>query len=157
MFCHERYSLLVVFEKKQHNRLNTREDTMGEPRGRREQVIACTLIARGACCGRGKDGIHLPMGWPIGEHQRCIRRSSLPDTSRPARFSISASHHPAACVLPLRRLALAKPERPSSRNHALRHSRRRTAERSCLMRDMREMKASMGTSASLFEQETGWS
>src|SRR6266566_347667 len=39
-----RYSLLVVFEKKQHDRINTREETIGETRGRREQVIACTMI-----------------------------------------------------------------------------------------------------------------
>lgn len=44
MFCHDRYSLLVVFEKKQHDRINSREETMGETRGRREQVIACTMI-----------------------------------------------------------------------------------------------------------------
>src|SRR5712691_2801742 len=83
MFCHDSSSLLFVFEKKQHDRINTREETMGETRGRREQVIACTMIARGACRGRGKDGIHLPMGWPLREHQRCVRRSSLPDTSLP--------------------------------------------------------------------------
>jgi hypothetical protein len=28
--------LLFVFEKKQHDRINTREETMGETRGRRE-------------------------------------------------------------------------------------------------------------------------
>jgi len=46
MFCHERYSLLFVFENKQHDRINTRKETMGETRGRREreQVIACTMI-----------------------------------------------------------------------------------------------------------------
>jgi len=43
MFCHDRYSLLVVFEKKQHDRINSREETMGKIRGRREQVIVCTM------------------------------------------------------------------------------------------------------------------
>ncbi|HEX6484497.1 MAG TPA: hypothetical protein VF043_37105 [Ktedonobacteraceae bacterium] len=44
MFCHDSSSLLFVFEKKQHDRINSREETMGETRGRREQVIACTMI-----------------------------------------------------------------------------------------------------------------
>jgi hypothetical protein len=34
----------LFFEKKQHDRINTCEETMGETRGRREQVIACTMI-----------------------------------------------------------------------------------------------------------------
>ncbi|GHO70164.1 hypothetical protein KSC_090560 [Ktedonobacter sp. SOSP1-52] len=44
MFCHDRYSLLFVFEKKQYYRINTRKDMMEETRGRREQVIAYTMI-----------------------------------------------------------------------------------------------------------------
>src|SRR6266699_3024072 len=36
MFCHDRYSLLFVFENKQHDHINTRKETMGETRGRRE-------------------------------------------------------------------------------------------------------------------------
>src|SRR6266566_6596912 len=104
MFCHDRYSLLVVFEKKQHDRLNTREETMGETRGRREQVIACTMIEEAHAAAGEKMASICGCGWPIGEHQRCVRRSSLPDTSRAARFSLSASHHPAACVLTIRRL-----------------------------------------------------
>jgi hypothetical protein len=35
---------LLSSRKKQHDRINTREETMGETRGRREQVIACTMI-----------------------------------------------------------------------------------------------------------------
>jgi hypothetical protein len=54
MFCHDRYSLLVVFEKKQHDRINTREETMGETRGRREQVIACTMIEEAAAAAGEK-------------------------------------------------------------------------------------------------------
>jgi hypothetical protein len=30
MFCHNRYSLFVSLEKKQHDRLNTCEETMGQ-------------------------------------------------------------------------------------------------------------------------------
>lgn len=45
MFCHDRYSLLFVFENKQHDHINTRKETMGETRGRREKrLIACTMI-----------------------------------------------------------------------------------------------------------------
>ena len=54
MFCHDRYSLLFVFEKKQHDRINTREETMGETRGRREQVIACTMIEYAAAAAGEK-------------------------------------------------------------------------------------------------------
>ena len=118
--------------------------------------MACTMIEEAdAATGEKMASI---CQWCGGWGTSAMRSPEFPARHLfAARFSISASHHPAACVLPIRRLALAKPERPSSRNHALRHSRRRTTERSCLMRDTREMKASMGTSASLFEQETGWS
>jgi len=54
MFCHDRYSLLFVFEKKQHNRINSREETMGEIRGRREQIIAQAMIAYAAATAGGK-------------------------------------------------------------------------------------------------------
>ncbi len=82
MFCHERYSLLVVFEKKQHDRINTREETMGETRGRREQVIACTLIEY-ACGATGERWHPSATGVVDGQHRRCVRRSSRPDTSLP--------------------------------------------------------------------------
>ena len=49
------------------------------------------------------------------------------------------------------------PEEALRTNHATRHSRHRTAERSCPMRDTRAMGARMVVSVSLFEQETGWS
>ena len=35
------------------------------------------------CRDRGKDGIHLRVRVVDGEHQRCVRRSSMPDTSLP--------------------------------------------------------------------------
>jgi len=55
MFCHESSSLLVVFEKKQHDRINTREETMGETRGRREKrLIACTMIEEAAAAAGEK-------------------------------------------------------------------------------------------------------
>src|SRR5260370_38895306 len=33
MFCHDSSSLLFVFEKKQYDRINTREETMGQKEG----------------------------------------------------------------------------------------------------------------------------
>ncbi len=35
------------------------------------------------CHDRGKDGIHLRVRVVDGQHQRCVRRSSMPDTSLP--------------------------------------------------------------------------
>jgi hypothetical protein len=59
------------------------------------------------CRDKGKDGIHLRVRVVDGEHQRCVRRSSMPDTSLPhaspylsrtislLAFSLSAvSHRP---------------------------------------------------------------
>src|SRR6266566_9493413 len=132
----------------QHARGNDGRDQKEE----REQVIACTMIEEAhatteekmasICRWCGLSGnisdafAGVPCLTPRGPHASPYR---LPTILLLA-FSLSAVSAPAS------------PERPSSRNHALRHSRRRTAERSCLMRDTREMKASMGTSASLVEQ-----
>ncbi len=33
MFCHDRYSLFLVFEKKQHDRINTRKEMMKQEEG----------------------------------------------------------------------------------------------------------------------------
>ena len=71
MFCHDRYSLLVVFEKKQHDRINSREETMGQKEGmEREQVIACTggsnLLFR-----QGNRRHKYARGVVDGENQRC--------------------------------------------------------------------------------------
>src|SRR5260370_11938956 len=82
MFCHDSSSLLFVFEKKQHDRINTREETMGETRGRRGQVIACTMIEH-AMPRQGKRWHPSANGVVDGEHRRCVRRSSRPDTSLP--------------------------------------------------------------------------
>jgi hypothetical protein len=97
-----------------------------------------------ACHDRGKDGIHLPMVWwmgnisdafagvpcltPRGPHASPYR---LPTILLLA-FSLSAVSH--------------RPRQKGRRAGIMRlsHSRRRTAERSCLMRDTREMQASMG-------------
>ncbi len=158
MFCHERYSLLGVFEKKiarsyQHVRGNDGSDQREEG----EKAHRWPPNRRGACRDRGKEGIHLPLVWPIGHPQRGIRRSSRSDTSRPARCSISTSHHPAACILTIAVSLWPRQKGRRAGSRRLAHSRRRTAKRSCLMSDTREMKASMVTSVSLFEQETGWS
>src|SRR5438105_13149717 len=66
MFCHDRYSLLFVFEKKQHDRINMREETMGQKEGG-ERAGHCLHNDRiCGCRGRGKDDIHLPMVWWMG-------------------------------------------------------------------------------------------
>ena len=89
-----------------------------------------------ACHDRGKDGIHLPMVWWMGNISDAF--AGVPCLTPLCRTLLHIGFPPSnACVLTIRRLALAKPEGPSSRNHALRHSRRRTANRSCLMRDTR--------------------
>ena len=42
---------------------------------------------------------------------------------------------PSSAWIPIRHLSLANPEATSRKNHAMRHSRYRTGERSCLLRD----------------------
>src|SRR6266566_5947545 len=66
MFCHDSSSLLVVFEKKQHDRLNTREETMGQKEGGERAGHRLHTDRICACYDRGKDGIHLPMVWWMG-------------------------------------------------------------------------------------------
>src|SRR6266851_3262544 len=112
MFCHDRYFLAFFFEKKQHNRINMCEETMGETRGRREQVIACTRMPQ-----QGKRWHPSANGVVDGERKLCVRRRSLPDTSLPhaspylsrtillLAFSLSAVSAPASL------------EGPSSRKH----------------------------------------
>src|SRR6266566_7449628 len=157
MFCHDSSSLLVVFEKKQHDRINTREETMGETRGRREQVIACTMIEEAHAAAGEKMASICQWGGLSGNISDAFAGvpclTPLCSTLLPIGFPPSCclrSHYPPSRLRPRQKGRRAGIMRLS-------HSRRRTAERSCLMRDTREMKASMGTSASLFEQETGWS
>ena len=156
MFCHDRYSLLCS------ERINdTIVSTQARKRWERQngftsQVIACTLIEH-AMPRQGKDGFHLPLVWPIGQHRRGVRSSCwrvhlagrvllhLPRTVSLLVFSLSAVS---------RRRGLWCRRAGSMR---LSHSRRRAAERCCLMRDTRGTEARMRTSVSLVEQETGWS
>src|SRR5579884_1992702 len=72
-------------------------------------------------------------------------------------YAMPLSHHPVACAITIHRLAQALSERLSSKKQALQHSRHKTTQRPCLMRDTREMEARMVISVSLFEQEPGWS
>src|SRR5437763_15269124 len=84
MFCHDRYSLLVVVEKKQHDRINTRKETMGETRGRRESKSGHRLQTDRTCdAATGERWPPSANGVVDGQHRRCVRRSSRPDTSLP--------------------------------------------------------------------------
>src|SRR5258708_35292794 len=136
MFCHDRYSLLFVSEKKQHDCINTREETMGQKEGG-ERAGHCLHNDRiCGCPGRGKDDIHLPMVWWMGNGSSAF--AGVPCLTPLCRALLHISRAPSnACVLPIRRLALAKPEDRRAGIMRLSHSRRRTAERSCLMRDTR--------------------
>src|SRR5713226_1227193 len=83
MFCHDSSSLLFS-ERKNSTIVSTRARKRWErPEGGERAGHRLHHDRICGCHDRGKDGIHLPMGWPIGEHQRCVRRSSLPDTSLP--------------------------------------------------------------------------
>jgi hypothetical protein len=54
--------------KKQHDRNNTRKETMGQKEGmEREQVIAATSECEPALRDRVKDGIHRPQVWGMGK------------------------------------------------------------------------------------------
>src|SRR6266571_1303423 len=123
-------------EKQQHDRINTREETMGQKEGGERASHRLHNDRICACHDRGKDGIHLPMVWWIGNISDAF--AGVPCLTPLCRTLLHIGFPPSnACVITIRRLALAKPEGPLSSNHARRHSRRRTAERSCLMRDTR--------------------
>src|SRR5258706_9790633 len=112
---------------------------MGQKEGmERAQVIACTTVE--PAFSTISDALALdPCLTPVC---RALLHTGFP---------------PSNAYFPIRRLSLAKPAESSRNHHATRHPRRRTAERSFPMRDTREMGARMVVSASLFEQETGWS
>src|SRR6266567_4008233 len=104
---------------------------------------------------RAKDGIHQPRVWWMGNISDV--RALDPCLTPVCRALLHTSFPPSNACFPIRRLSLAKPEASSRTNHATRHPRHRTAERSFPMRDTRAMGARMMMSVSLFEQETGWS
>src|SRR6266700_4817554 len=105
MFCHDRYSLLFS-ERKNSTIVSTRvRKRWGRKREEREQVIACTMIEYAAAvAGEKMASICQWYGLSGNICQRCVRRSSLPDTSLPHASPYRLSHHPAACVLTIRRL-----------------------------------------------------
>src|ERR1700738_2424100 len=82
MFCHDRYSLLFS-ERKNSTIVSTRaRKRWGRKREEREQVIACTMIEY-AHATTGERWHPSANGVVDGEHQRCVRWSSIPDTSLP--------------------------------------------------------------------------
>ncbi len=136
MFCHDRYSLLCS-ERKNSTIVSTRARKRWErPEGGERAGHRLHNDRICGCHDRGKDGIHLPMVWWMGNISNAF--AGVPCLTPLCRTLLHIGFPPSnACVITIRRLAEASPERPSSRNHALRHSRRRTAERPCLMRDTR--------------------
>jgi hypothetical protein len=66
MFCHDKYSLLFSREKKQHDRINTCEETMGQKEGmEREQVTACTAGSN-LLCATGQKAASARAMWRMG-------------------------------------------------------------------------------------------
>jgi hypothetical protein len=129
---------------------------MGQKEGmEREQVLTCTEGREPALRDRAKDSIHLPGVWWMGNISDA--RVLDPCLTPVCRALLHIGFPPLNACFPIRRLSLAQPEASSRKNHATRHSRRRTAERSCPMRDTREMGARMMVSVSCSHRETGWS
>jgi hypothetical protein len=75
-----------------------------ERAGRRRDFGTRTCFAR-----QGKRQ-YLTASVVDGEHQRCARWRSMPDTCLPCASPYPLQHHLAACF-PIRRLSLAKPAR----------------------------------------------
>src|SRR5437763_2783492 len=98
---------------------------------RASQVIACKLIEH-AMPRQGKDGLHLPMVWWMGNIGDAF--AAVPGLTPLCRVLLHTSLAPSRCLR-----SHYPPARAGIRRLA--HSRRRTAERSCLMRDTREMEA----------------
>src|SRR6266566_6960062 len=103
MFCHDSSSLLVVFEKKQHDRLNTREETMGQKEGGERAGHRLHNDRICGCRDRGKDGIHLPMVWWMGNISDAF--AGVPCLTPLCRTLLHIGFPPSnACVLTIRRL-----------------------------------------------------
>src|ERR1051326_2252560 len=96
MFCHERYSLLCS-ERKNSTIVSTRaRKRWGRKREKREQVIACTMIEQ-AMPRQGKRWHPSADSVVDGEHQRCVLRSSRPDTFCRVLLHISEQIGRASC------------------------------------------------------------
>src|SRR5216684_6502076 len=104
MFCHERYSLLVVFEKKQHDRINTREETMGQKEGGERAGHRLHNDRICACYDRGKDGIHLPMVWWMGNSSAAF--AGVPCLTPLCRTLLHISEHHQMLALSLSAVSL---------------------------------------------------
>src|ERR1041384_7478197 len=105
------------------------------------------------CRDRGKDGIHPPMGGGWGT--AAVRFAGVPGLTPLCRalLHISGHHH----LLALSKSAVSRRLCQKGCRAGSMRLRHKTAARLCLMRDTQEMEASIVTSVSLFEQETGWS
>jgi hypothetical protein len=137
MFCHDRYSLLFVFEKKQHDHINSCEETMGETRGRREKrLIACTMIEYAAATTGEKMASICGCVWWMGNSSDAF--AAVPCLTPLCRTLLHISEHHQMLAFSLSAVSL-KPRQEGRRAGIMRlsHSRRRTAERSCLMKDTR--------------------
>ncbi len=129
---------------------------MGQKEGmERVQVIVCTEGREPALRNRAKDSIPRPRVWWMRNISDAL--AGNPCLMPVCRALLHTGFPPSSACFLIRRLSLAKPEESSRTNHATRHSRRRTAERSFPMRDAQAMGARMVVSVFLFEQETGWS
>jgi len=79
MFCHKVF--LAFSERKNSTIDRLARGNDGAEEGEREQVIACTMIEYAAAT-TGEKMASICHVWWMG-HQRCVRRSSMPDTSLP--------------------------------------------------------------------------
>jgi hypothetical protein len=83
MFCHDKYFLAFCLQEKTARSYQLVRGNDGrDQREEREQVIACTMIEY-AVATAGEKMASSANGRVDGEHQRCVRRSSMPDTSLP--------------------------------------------------------------------------
>src|SRR4249920_3252337 len=104
MFCHDRYSLLFS-ERKNSTIVSTRARKRWErPEGGERAGHRLHHDRICACHDRGKDGIHLPMVWWMGNISDAF--AGVPCLTSLCRTLLHISeHHPAACVITIRRLA----------------------------------------------------
>ena len=157
MFCHDGSSLLCS-SRKNSTIVSTRARNRWERPEAGERAGHCLHTdRRGGCRDRGKDGIHRPLVWGMGNSSDAFAGVPCLTPRGPHASPYRLSRHQMLAFSLSAVSAPASPEGCRAGIMRLSHSRRRTAEHSCLMRDTREMEARMVTSVSLPEQETGWS
>src|SRR5712692_1078887 len=112
---------------------NAREETMGEMRGDGERAGHRRDFGTRTCFARQDKRRHTSASGVAYARNISDARVLDPCLTPVCRALLHTGFPPSNTCFPIRRLSLTRPEESSRKNHATRHSRRKTAERSSPM------------------------